>query len=102
MQANAQHEATREAKETMSLRNGIALTCMAIPAIGTIIVGFTYFTATEIMPYHKEFLAVPWSDLEPTVRAMLVGFLPESCSQETPLLGDLGWRMSYLNPVYLS
>lgn len=59
----------------MSLRNGIALTCIAIPAVAMIVVGVTYFTASEIMPYHKEFLEVPWSELPPNVRAMLVGFL---------------------------
>ena len=52
----------------MSLRNSIALTCIAIPAIALIVFGAIYFTASEIMPYHKEFLGVPWSDLEPNVR----------------------------------
>ena len=30
------------------------------------------------------------------------GFLPESCSQETPLLGDFGWKIHHLDPVYFS
>ncbi len=30
------------------------------------------------------------------------GFLPDSCSQETPLLGDLNWSVSYLDPVFFS
>ena len=30
------------------------------------------------------------------------GFLPDSCSQETPLLGDLNWSVSYLDPVFSS
>lgn len=59
----------------MTLRNGIALTCIAIPAIVEIIVGVTYFSASEVMPYHKEVLGVAWSDLQPGVRTMLVGFM---------------------------
>jgi DNA polymerase-2 len=27
------------------------------------------------------------------------GFLPDTCSQETPLLGDLSWKISHLDPV---
>jgi hypothetical protein len=27
------------------------------------------------------------------------GFLPEACSQETPLLGDAGLNAPYLDPV---
>jgi len=30
------------------------------------------------------------------------GFLPDSCSQETPLLGDLSWMIHHLDPVYFS
>jgi len=59
----------------MTLRNGIALTCIAIPAIVEIIVGVIYFSASEVMPYHKEVLGVAWSDLQPGVRTMLVGFM---------------------------
>ncbi|MCD6423888.1 MAG: hypothetical protein J7L35_00135 [Anaerolineales bacterium] len=30
------------------------------------------------------------------------GFLPDSCSQETPLLGDYSWTMHHLDPVFFS
>ena len=30
------------------------------------------------------------------------GFLPDSCSQETPLLGDFSWIMNHLDPVFFS
>jgi hypothetical protein len=59
----------------MSLRNGIPFACIAIPAIVGIVVGVTYFRASEVMPYHKEVLGVAWSDLQPGVRTMLVGFI---------------------------
>jgi hypothetical protein len=59
----------------MSLRNGIALACIAIPAIVEIGVGVVYFTASEVMPYHQQVLGVAWSDLQPGIRTMLVGFM---------------------------
>jgi len=59
----------------MSLRNGIALACIAIPAIVEIGVGVVYFTASEVMPYHEQVLGVAWSDLQPGIRTMLVGFI---------------------------
>ena len=59
----------------MTLRNGIALTCIAIPAIAEIIIGVRYFWASQITAYHKEVLGVPWSDLEPGVQRMLVAFM---------------------------
>lgn len=59
----------------MSPRNRIALACIAIPAIVEIIVGITYFSASEVMSYHKEVLGVAWPDLQPGVRTMLVGFI---------------------------
>ncbi|MGB8433345.1 MAG: hypothetical protein WCE38_03680 [Burkholderiales bacterium] len=34
-----------------------------------------YFTASEVMPYHKQALGVGWSQLEPGVRALLVTFV---------------------------
>ena len=73
--SRAQHSTIQGGRQSIAVRNGIALTCIAIPEIIQIVVGTIYFTASEIMPYHKEYLGVPWSDLEPTVRAMRVGFL---------------------------
>jgi len=59
----------------MTLRNRIALACIAIPAIVEIIIGITYFRASEVMSYHEEVLGMAWSDLQPGVRTMLVGFI---------------------------
>ena len=62
-------------KQTVSLRNRIAMACIGIAAIVEIIVGVVYFSASEVMPYHKEALGVAWSDLQPGVRTMLVGLM---------------------------
>jgi len=56
-------------------RNKLAFVCIAIPALVELGLGAVYFTASEVMPYHKEALGVGWSQLEPGVRTLLVTFV---------------------------
>jgi type II secretory pathway component PulF len=49
--------------------------CIAIPAVVEFGLGVVYFTASEVMPYHKEALGVEWSQLEPGVRTLLLTFV---------------------------
>lgn len=59
----------------MTTRNKLALFCIAIIAVVEVAIGIVYFTASEVMPYHKEVLGVEWGQLEPGVRTMLVAFI---------------------------
>lgn len=59
----------------MGLRNRIAFACITIPALVEIGLGVVYFTATEVMPYHREALDVDWSQIEPGTRALLLTLL---------------------------
>ena len=59
----------------MSFRNRLAFVCIAIPALVELGIGVVYFTASEVMPYHKEALGVGWSQLEPGIRALLITFI---------------------------
>lgn len=59
----------------MSSRNKLAFVCIAIPALVEIGLGVVYFTASEVMSYHKEALGVGWSQLEPGVRTLLLTFV---------------------------
>jgi hypothetical protein len=51
------------------------LFCIALVAVVEVVIGIVYFTASEVMPYHKEVLGVDWGQLEPGVRTMLVAFI---------------------------
>lgn len=59
----------------MISRNKLAFVCIAIPALVELGLGVVYFTASEVMPYHKEALGAAWSQLEPGVRTLLLTFL---------------------------
>ena len=59
----------------MSARNRIAALCIGLNAVVELGVGVVYFTASEIMPYHKAVLGVEWSQLAPGVRTMFVAFI---------------------------
>ena len=59
----------------MSSRNRLAFVCIAIPALVELGLGVVYFTASEVMPYHKEALRAGWSQLEPGVRTLLLTFV---------------------------
>lgn len=59
----------------MSPRNRVAFVCIAIPALVELGLGVAYFTASEVMSYHKEALGVGWSQLEPGVRTLLLTLL---------------------------
>lgn len=50
----------------------MAFVCIAIPTLVELGLGVVYFTASDVMPYHKEALGVGWSQLEPRARALLV------------------------------
>ena len=56
----------------VSFRNRLAFVCIATPAVVELGLGVVYFSASEVMPYHKEALGVGWSQLEPGVRALLL------------------------------
>ena len=38
-------------------------------------VGVVYLAATEIMPYHRQILGVPWSDLPPGGQLLILVFM---------------------------
>lgn len=59
----------------MTTRNKFAFACIAISALSEFGLGVVYFTASEVMTYHKEALGVGWSQLEPGVRTMLLTFI---------------------------
>ena len=59
----------------MTTRNKFSFFCIGIVAIIEMAIGIVYFTAGEIMPYHKEVLGVDWAQLEPGVRTMFVAFI---------------------------
>jgi len=59
----------------VTLRNKFAALCVGLNAIVEVGAGVVYFTAREVMPYHKEVLGVDWGQLEPGVRTMLVAFI---------------------------
>ncbi len=59
----------------MSSRNRVGFVCIAIPALAELGLGVAYFTASEVMSYHKEALRVGWSQLEPGVRTLLITLL---------------------------
>ena len=59
----------------MTARNMVAALCVGLNAIVEVGVGVVYFTAAEVMPYHKAVLGVDWEQLEPGVRTMLVAFI---------------------------
>jgi hypothetical protein len=59
----------------VSLRNRIAFVCIAIPALVELGLGVVYFTAPEVMPYHKQALGLDWPQLEPRVRTLLITFV---------------------------
>ena len=59
----------------MTTRNKFSLFCIALIAVVEVVIGIVYFTASEVMPYHKEVLGVDWGQLEPGVRTMLVAFI---------------------------
>lgn len=59
----------------MSFRNSVAFVCIGIPALVELGLGVVYFTASEVMSYHKEALGTGWSQLEPGVRALLITFV---------------------------
>jgi hypothetical protein len=59
----------------VSSRNRVAFVCIAIPALAELGLGVAYFTASEVMSYHKEALGVGWSQLEPGVRTLLITLL---------------------------
>ncbi len=59
----------------MTTRNKISLACIGLVALVECVVGIVYFTASEVMPYHKEVLGVGWEQLDPGMRTMLVAFV---------------------------
>jgi hypothetical protein len=59
----------------LSSRNRVAFVCIAVPALVELGLGVAYFTASEVMSYHKEALGVGWTQLEPGVRTLLITLL---------------------------
>ena len=59
----------------MTHRNKIAAFGVGLNALVEVGIGIVYLTSQEVMPYHKAVLGVPWDQLAPGIRTMLVGFL---------------------------
>jgi hypothetical protein len=56
-------------------RNRVAFVCIAVPALVELGLGIVYFTASEVMSYHKEALGADWSQLESGVRTLVLTLL---------------------------
>jgi hypothetical protein len=59
----------------MDTPDAAALVCDGIVAITSICFGALYLVRSSFMPYHRAAVGVPWDELDPRMRALLLGLL---------------------------
>jgi hypothetical protein len=52
-----------------------AFVCYGIVALASVVFGLLYLVRSSFMPYHQEAVGKPWQELDPRLRALLLGLL---------------------------
>ena len=59
----------------MDTANVAAAACYGIVALTSVAFGALYLVRSSFMPYHREAVGRPWQDLDPRLRALLLGLM---------------------------
>ena len=59
----------------MDTADTAALVCYGTVALTSVGFGTVYLVRSSFMPYHREAVGMPWQELDPRLRALLLGLL---------------------------